>query len=246
MRDHVSERRDGLNDTSGGSSETDANEFTISPAGSPPGAAVTNATPVAKRPSPSRNSRASGGGAAWAVEAARTMSVERRLLAERDAREVVVRPVRAERVHERAGLDVAVCTREGAPVHVAGPARQGQRAVDDLRRGLADEGLRGLCLREERPQLVRRAVRAGVGGAVVVDQGRGTRQGRARGGQVDDVVGELSARPRVAVDPPGYAAPGDLRGRLGDPERGRRVVEPGDEVALHVRHRIARAEAAAD
>src|SRR3954452_18542078 len=116
MRDHVSERRDGLNDTSGGSSETDASEFTISPAGSPPGAAVTNATPVAKRPSASRNSRACGG-AARAVEAARTMSVERRLLAERDAREVVVRAVRAERVHERAGLDVAVCTRERAPVH---------------------------------------------------------------------------------------------------------------------------------
>src|SRR3954454_4494578 len=163
MRDHVSERRDGLNDTSGGSSETDAREFTISPAGSPPGAAVTNATPVAKRPSASRNSRASGGVAAWAVEAARTMSVERRLLAERDAREVVVRPVRAERVHERAGLDVAVCTRERAPVHVAGPARQGQRAVDDLRRGLADEGLRGLCLRDEGPQLGRRAVQAGGG-----------------------------------------------------------------------------------
>src|SRR3954452_12681259 len=149
MRDHVSERRDGLNETSGGSSETDASEFTISPAGSPPGAAVTNATPVAKRPSASRNSRAPGGGAAWAVEAARTMSVQRRLLAERDAREVVVRPVRAERVHERAGLHVAVGARERAPAHVAGAAREGERAVDDLGRRLAHERIGGLGLGEE-------------------------------------------------------------------------------------------------
>src|SRR3954451_12245094 len=167
MRDHVSERRDGLNDTSGGSSETDASEFTISPAGSPPGAAVTNATPVAKRPSASRNSRASGGGAARAVEAARTMSVERRLLAERDAREVVVRPVRAERVHERAGLHVAVGARERAPVHVTGSAREGQRTIDDLGGGLADERLGGLRLGEQRPQLLRRTVGARVGRAVV-------------------------------------------------------------------------------
>ena len=59
MRDHVSELRDGQNDTSGGSSETDASEFTISPAGSPSGAAVTNATPVANLPSASRKARAS-------------------------------------------------------------------------------------------------------------------------------------------------------------------------------------------
>ena len=58
MRDHVSELREGQNDTSGGSSETDASEFTISPAGSPAGAAVTNATPVANLPSASRKVRA--------------------------------------------------------------------------------------------------------------------------------------------------------------------------------------------
>src|SRR3954471_12088353 len=121
MRDHVSESREGLKDTRGGSSETDASEFTISPAGSPPGAAGTNATPVAKRPSASRNSRASGGGAARTASA-RAMSVELRLLAERDAREVVVRPVRAERVHERAALHVAVRARERAPVHITGAA----------------------------------------------------------------------------------------------------------------------------
>jgi hypothetical protein len=47
MRDQVREFRDGENDTRGGSSETDANEFTMRPAGSPSGVAVTNATPVA-------------------------------------------------------------------------------------------------------------------------------------------------------------------------------------------------------
>src|SRR3954469_7980005 len=143
MRDHVSELRDGLNDTSGGSSETDASEFTISPAGSPPGAAVTNATPVAKRPSASRNERASTCGAEPAGARAR-MSVEHRLLAEHDAREVVVRPVGAERVHERACLDVAVGARERAPVHVPGAAGEGERTVDDLRRRLAHERLDGL------------------------------------------------------------------------------------------------------
>src|SRR2546421_2999075 len=48
MRDHVSEFRDGQNETSNGSSETDVNELMIRPAGSPSCAPVTNATPVAK------------------------------------------------------------------------------------------------------------------------------------------------------------------------------------------------------
>ena len=47
MRDHVSELRDGQNDSRGGSSETDVSELTIRPVGSPSGAAVMNATPVA-------------------------------------------------------------------------------------------------------------------------------------------------------------------------------------------------------
>src|SRR4051812_32050972 len=110
MRDHVSEPREGEKDTSGGSSDTDARELTISPAGSSPGAAVTNATPVAKRPSAWRNERASTFGTGRAEASAR-MSVEHGLLAERDAGEVVVRPVGTERMHERAGLDVAVGAR---------------------------------------------------------------------------------------------------------------------------------------
>ena len=121
MRDHVSEWRDGQKETSGGSSETDVSEFTINPAGSPSGAAVTKATPVANLASASRNARASGAAAAG-VSAARAISVERCLLAESDAREEVVRAVRAERVHERAGLDVAVRARERAAVDVAGAA----------------------------------------------------------------------------------------------------------------------------
>jgi hypothetical protein len=65
MRDQVSELRAGQNETSGGSSETDVSELMIKPAGSPPGAAVTKATPVANRPSASRNERGSGAGALW-------------------------------------------------------------------------------------------------------------------------------------------------------------------------------------
>src|SRR4051812_14436104 len=114
MRDHVSESREGENETRGGSSETDASELTIRPTGSPPGAAVTKATPVAKWPSVWRNARASTGAAA-AAAATRPMSMQCRLLAEHDAREVVVRPVRAERVHEGAGLHVAVGPCEWAP-----------------------------------------------------------------------------------------------------------------------------------
>jgi hypothetical protein len=55
MRDHVSEFRDGQNETSDGSSETDVNELMIRPAGSPSGAPVTNATPVANLAIASRN-----------------------------------------------------------------------------------------------------------------------------------------------------------------------------------------------
>jgi hypothetical protein len=47
MRDHVNDRRDGQNASRLGSSETDVSEFTINPAGSPSGAAVTKVTPVA-------------------------------------------------------------------------------------------------------------------------------------------------------------------------------------------------------
>src|SRR5437764_13917608 len=66
IRHHVSDVRAGLNETSGGSSETDASELTTGPCGRPPGAAVTIATPVAKRPSAWRNARGSGGDAALA------------------------------------------------------------------------------------------------------------------------------------------------------------------------------------
>jgi hypothetical protein len=122
MRDQVSELRAGQNESSGGSSETDVSELTINPAGSPSGAAVTNATPVANLPTASRNERASGAAAAGAG-AASAISVERRVFAESDVGEVVVGAVGAERVHEGAGLDVAVGARERAAVDVAGATR---------------------------------------------------------------------------------------------------------------------------
>ena len=159
MRDHVSELRDGQNETRGGSSETDVSEFTISPAGSPSGAAVTNATPVANLPSASRNERASGAGAAGAG-AASAISVERRSASpSATLAEVVVGAVGAERVHEGAGLDVAVGARERAAVDVAGAAREGERAVDDAGGRLVDERLGGLRLGEQRAELARRCRR---------------------------------------------------------------------------------------
>ena len=50
---------------------------------------------------------------------------------------------------------------------------------------------------------------------------------------------------RVAVDPAGDATARELVGRLGDAERRRRVKQPGDEVALHVRDRVTGQKAAA-
>lgn len=122
MRDQVSELRDGENATSGGSSEAEVNEFTINPVGAPSGAAVMNATPVANRPSASRNERASGLGVGWAG-AGSAISVELGLFAERDAAQVVVGAVGTQRVHERARSDVAVGAGQGAAVEIAGAAR---------------------------------------------------------------------------------------------------------------------------
>jgi hypothetical protein len=66
MRDHVSELRAGQKEIRGGVSETEVSELTIKPVGSPSGAAVTNATPVANLPSASRSERASGAAVARA------------------------------------------------------------------------------------------------------------------------------------------------------------------------------------
>jgi len=130
MRDHVRDLRDAQKATRGGSSETEVSEFTINPAGSPSGAAVTKATPVANLLSASRNERLSGA-AACGAGAADVISVERGWFAEGDVGEVVIGAVGAERVHERPGFDVAVGARERAPVDVAGAAREGEGAVDD-------------------------------------------------------------------------------------------------------------------
>src|SRR6185312_8524947 len=93
IRDHVIEVRDAQNDTSGGSSDTDASELTIRPVGSPSTSVVTNATPVVNAPSASRNDRASMQGGCGA---------------ECHVREVVIRPVGPEGMHEGAGPELAV------------------------------------------------------------------------------------------------------------------------------------------
>jgi hypothetical protein len=75
MRDQVSEVREGQKATSGGWSEMEVSELTISPEGSPSGAAVTKATPVANLPTASRKLRGSGAGVGWAL-AGSAISVE--------------------------------------------------------------------------------------------------------------------------------------------------------------------------
>src|SRR5215211_4244324 len=172
-RDQVSELREGQNDTRGGSSETEVSELTISPAGSPSGAAVTKATPVANMPSASRNERVSSAGAAgrggWAG-AAGAISVERGLFAEGDLGEVVVGAVGAERVHEAAGFDVAVGAGEGAAIQIAGAAGEGERAVHGAGGGFAHERLCGLGFGEQRGELLGAAVGGRVRGGMLVDQ----------------------------------------------------------------------------
>jgi hypothetical protein len=64
MRCQVMEWRDGQNETSGGWSETAANELTMSPSGAPSTSAVTKATPVANRPNATRRLRSSRPGSA--------------------------------------------------------------------------------------------------------------------------------------------------------------------------------------
>src|SRR5205823_11245091 len=120
----------------------------------------------ANPPSASRNeraSRAAGAGAASAI------SAKRRLFAESDVAEVVVGAVGAERVHEGAGLDVAVRARERAAVDVAGATRESERAVHDARGRLVDERFGGLGLGEQRAELLGGAVGCRVGGPVLVD-----------------------------------------------------------------------------
>jgi hypothetical protein len=148
-------------------------------------------------------------------------------------------------VHEGACPDVAVRTGQQAAVDVAGPARQRQGAVDDAGGRLVDEDLGGLRLGEQGVELAGRAVRGRVGSVVLVDQRRRAGQNPARGGEVDGVVGHLHPRPRVAVHACGEAAACGVVGRLGDAERRGGMEQPGHQVALDVRQRVAGAEAAA-
>src|SRR4051794_3949605 len=60
IRGHVVELRAAQKSTSGGSSDTDVNEFAAIPTGSPSSTAVITVTPVAKCPSTARNWASSG------------------------------------------------------------------------------------------------------------------------------------------------------------------------------------------
>ena len=74
--------------------------------------------------------------------------METRLAARGELSEEGVGAVRAQWVHEGQCADVAVGAGERAAVQVAGAARLRERAVDDADRGLADEELGALGLRE--------------------------------------------------------------------------------------------------
>src|SRR5215208_5302957 len=154
MRCQVMESRDAQNETSGGRSETAANELTISPSGVPSTSVVTKATPVAKRPKAARRLRSSRPGSAGSIAWAGGIGlVQGVLAAERDVAEELVGAVGAERVHEAACADVAVRAREWMAVEVAGAARQGQRPVDNAHRGLGHERLSGLRVGEQRDDM---------------------------------------------------------------------------------------------
>src|SRR5690242_4949427 len=188
MRCHVIESRDGQNDTSGGASDTAANELTMRPRGVPPTSVVTKATPVAKRPNASRSRPASRSGAgAWRAWA----SAEGMRAAQRDVADQLVRAVGAERVHEAARAYVAVRARERVTVAVPGAARDGERPVDDARRGLVHEGLGRLGVREQRDDV----------GAGLVHERGGARERRAAGAELDRVLGDQHARAPVGLPP---------------------------------------------
>ena len=201
------------------------NELTISPSGVPSTSAVTNATPVAKRPT--RGARR--GSRCAAISAGH-------LAAERDVDEELVRAVARERVHEAAGPHVAVRARQRVAVEVAGAARGRQRAVDDPRRRLVDERLRRLRLGEQAHEVVLVAL---------VDQRGGSGEHRAARAELDRVGGDQPVRARVRRVALGDAGGGRGGRALGDAERRRRVEQPGHEVAIHVGLGVAGEKAAA-
>ena len=84
--------------------------------------------------------------------------MDRRLGAEGDAADEVIGAVRAERVHEGAGPDVADARATGSR-SVAGAADEGERAVDDADAGRG-ERLRGLASVKRASTLSRRPRRA--------------------------------------------------------------------------------------
>ena len=166
----------GQNEISGGSSDTEERELTISPLGSPPGAAVTKATPVANLPSAFRNALGSMVVSGWVAGCGDACQWSDGRFAEGDVGEVVIGAVGAERVHERAGLDVAVGARERAPVDVARAAREREGAVDDACGCLVHERLGRLRLGEQSAQFIGGAVGRRVGRPVLIDQVRRARQ----------------------------------------------------------------------
>src|SRR5689334_23266940 len=125
--------------------------------------------------------------------------MEAGLASEGDTAEELVRAVVAERVHERAGADVAVGPGERRAVQVPGAAGEGERPVDDAGRGVADERLGRLSLGEQRRQLLVRPGRRRVGLVMLVDRRGRAREDRTARSELDRALRDEDAVTAVAV-----------------------------------------------
>ena len=125
-----------------------------------------------RRPEDSLGPGAGPHRAADADDERRGASAQRGIEAESDLPDELVGAVGGERVHERAGADVAVGPRDRVAVEEPGAARERERAVDHAGGGLVDERLDRLRLGEQRSELLARAVGVGMRRLVLVDQRR--------------------------------------------------------------------------
>ena len=169
---------------------------------------------------------------------------ERVRSAEGDVAEEVVRAVGAERVHERAGPDVAVRARQRRAVEVAGAAGQRERAVDDPRRRLVDERLRRLALGEQRDDLLVGAVVRGFAAwcsSISAAARESTARDAAR--SIADSATSMRARGVVADALAVGAARANAASAM--PSDADAWNSPDGQVALEVGHRLADGEAAA-
>src|SRR5215210_2804455 len=98
------------------------------------------------------------------------MSAQRDAEPEGDLPDELVGAPGGERVHERAGANIAIGAGDRVPAAERGAADERQGAVDQAGGRLVDERLDRLRLGEQRGELLVRAVGVGMRGLVLVDQ----------------------------------------------------------------------------